>query len=40
MSGKLEVLDGYFEVKCCLRQGCVKLPWLFNVFVDKRVKDE
>ncbi len=24
----------HFEIKVCLRQGCVMSPWLFNIFID------
>ncbi len=23
-----------FEIKVCLRQGCVMSPWLFNIYMD------
>jgi hypothetical protein len=28
----------WFEVKQGVRQGCVRSPWLFNVFMDKCVR--
>ncbi len=24
----------HFEIKLGLRQGCVRLPWLFNIYMD------
>ena len=35
----MRLLDEFFEVKRGLRQGCVILPWAFNIFVEKLVKE-
>ncbi|KAF1010546.1 MAG: hypothetical protein GAK29_05048 [Acinetobacter bereziniae] len=32
-------LSDWFEVQQGVRQGCVMSPWLFNVFIDKCVRD-
>ena len=32
-------MSEWFPVKVGLRQGCVMVPWLFNVYMDGVVRD-